>query len=377
MRTVTLLFASFFLGAVVPASSAAEKPPPSGPGQVSVQQSPAQQSPAQQSSAQDAPGQQRRRGDGPPEQRGPQGLGEEMARMLAEADAQIAWVRTAGAVNPGDLYETAATAIVGIMRPTFGPANAWLFGERERKLAELREALRLPPTFNPDLDLPRLDRFFAALDAAVTQLRAAGLTVETAGISTGGIGWQPAVVGRRLFVTDRSRTVEYLPPYANTPAGPSAEPARVAPRLSVDLFPPRPLRTSYSLVTREQPGMLLGALDAALLFVPQAAQVLDTDDGGVERQILSTLFGESERGQARGRTEVERRALDETARRLGAARAELFAGCLVLYDVETPDRSVLGRRLSALRRVAAVMHSHTEGADATIHVFPVETVGAR
>ena len=77
----------------------------------------------------------------------PAALGEQMDRMKEAADEVIrdaVDARQRG--EPRDeVLRRSVRAILRAMQPLFGPANAWWFNERDRKLAELCERLGGPP----------------------------------------------------------------------------------------------------------------------------------------------------------------------------------------------------------------------------------------
>jgi len=92
-----------------------------------------------------------------------------------------------------------------------------------------------------------------------------------------------------LRATDPTRTLPEYVPYAELmPERPA--PKNVPPRVTLYLFPPARMTAAQGMVTREQPGDLVGAMEGACLFMLQAPQSGDTDDGKTETKVLESLF---------------------------------------------------------------------------------------
>jgi hypothetical protein len=68
----------------------------------------------------------------------------QMAGMKAAADAVIVEVLAAPG-PPAERYPWGADRIMSAMPAVYGPANAWLYGERAAKLSALCEGLGLDP----------------------------------------------------------------------------------------------------------------------------------------------------------------------------------------------------------------------------------------
>lgn len=73
----------------------------------------------------------------------PGAVGAQMAEMKAGADSVIAEkvAQLGGAKSAEQLFRDGAERIFEVMWPAFGPANAWLFNERDGKLGSLCEKL--------------------------------------------------------------------------------------------------------------------------------------------------------------------------------------------------------------------------------------------
>lgn len=214
---------------------------------------------------------------GPPDAR--------MQKFSAEAAALIA-----DAAKSGAPHEEAATAIYLVMRPKFGPANAALFNEREKKLRELATALKA----EAPLSLPHLDAWADAVEAAAEKLTKAGFTVKSEPGHSAQLSWRPRVFGRRLIIEDPRRTTTAVP-YAEL----KSEPAKPAhPKRTLWLLPLVTLRTQVNMVSREQPGELIGALEGATAWIIDPPQGGDVDDGKLIEAIRAALFPDAKPGAA-------------------------------------------------------------------------------
>lgn len=278
-------------------------------------------------------------------------------RMIAEGEAVV---RRAAAA-PGDAqrrYRAAELEIHLAMRPEFGPANASLFGARERKLEELARALGLLGPAVPSR-LP-LDEFVRSVRGAVEALRASGLSVEEGPARTGSLLWQPDDPGWRLAVEDPGRTIEEHHPYEGTSAGPKtpATPRKVHPRLSLFFFPPGRMTTSIGLMRREQPGTVEGALPSAILFALQAPQSLDQDpDGRLGAKVRQSLF-----------PAAEPREVPSAAAALGASQARLRSGVLEVRAARPPPPELPRLELPAAE---VLLWSVQGGAEVELMLVPL------
>jgi len=213
-----------------------------------------------------------------------------MENLKAEADRIIADTKAKGGT-----WDEGAAAIYLAMRPRFGPANAWLFNERGRKLTALAKALDVA---RPEEDVGKLDAWADSVEAAKAALEKAGFSVTSEPGHTAGLGWRPRVFGRRLVVTDASRTTTAVP-YAEL----RKEPAKPAnPRRTLSVIPLQKLSARVDLMSRVQPAELLGGLEGAALFVMEPPQGGDVDDGKLLEAIRATLFPGAKAGERPGVT---------------------------------------------------------------------------
>jgi hypothetical protein len=221
----------------------------------------------------------------------PDAVSAQMDQMRRRADDIIAGLtESSGPVASRHL--AAAFELTREMRPLFGPANAWLFTERGHKLAALAKALGIADPIPSGVDLTSWDRFFELVDSSGAALTAKGLSVRATPFDTGSVGFLPFTPGRALRAELASRTLPARVPYAGAPGMPERAPAPdVHPSYTLLLVPPRVLTSRSSMVTREQPGTLVGAIEGALVFAQDPARSGDTDDGEVEKLVLATLFG--------------------------------------------------------------------------------------
>lgn len=227
------------------------------------------------------------RSAGQPEQRPADAgaLADELRRMSEQADLAIR--RQLDATGPVAARHAAAFFEVhATMRPRFGPANAWLYQERDGKLAALARALGVAEPVPPAMDSAALDVFFARVDELSAALTARGLTVETGSAVAGALDWRPAHArGVTLHVVDDQRTIMAAPPYATSPA------TQATPAFTALLFPPSELSTTENLTARAQPGALLGAVEGVLVFAQPPQHSADLDDGATRAAVIDAWFG--------------------------------------------------------------------------------------
>lgn len=210
----------------------------------------------------------------------PKAVAAQMDQMRALADEAIR--RAVEAPGPVEARHAAGVfEIVAAMRPTFGPANAWLFGERGRKLAALAKALNVAEPASAG----SLDAFFDSVDSAQTALAGKGLTVKQGRTDSSVLGYLPRTPGRALRAEDATRFVAEYVPYV------SARGKAVHPSFTLHFIPLSSLSMHASMVTRDQPGRLVGAVNGALVFVQDTARSGDSDDGAIEKVALDALFG--------------------------------------------------------------------------------------
>ena len=291
-----------------------------------------------------------------PEQKPPPGLGKQLEEMKAEADQVILNFKTR-LMLADRRHREAIFELFAVMRPRFGPANAQLFNEREKKLVELARALGAEDPMPPDVDGHRLDRYFDAVERAAEALRSRGLRVEVLPVSSGVIDWAPLVPGRMLRATDPTRTLPEYIPYAELRPDPPT-PKRVPPRVTLYLFPTAQMSAAQGLTTREQPGELLGALEGAYVFTLQAPQSGDTDDGKTAATVMDSLFP--------GAEAVKESKLAAT---LGAQTAEQLRGVLRV-SAETPPPAALASSGALLPGIEAVLWSVERGAEIEHTLLP-------
>jgi len=254
-------------------------------------------------------------------------------------------------------HRQAIFELFAVMRPRFGPANAQLFNEREKKLVELARALFAEDPMPPDVDGHRLDRYFDAVEHVTEALRSRGLEVEVLPVMSGAIEWTPVVSGRMLRVIDPTRTLpEYIPYPELMPEPP--KPKKVPPRVTLYLFPPGRMSAAQGMVRREQPGDLMGALEGAYVFTLQAPQSRDTDDGKTQATILEALFP--------GAKSANR---PQAAAALGGQSAEQLRGVLRV-SAETPPPQKLPGSVSFPAGVEAVLWSVGRGPDIEHTLLP-------
>lgn len=242
------------------------------------------------------------------------------------------------------------------MRPEFGPANAALFGRRERLLDALARAVKLDAARRPPDRGHALDRFAEAVLSARRALEAKGFAVESAP-AAGPMPWTPPEPAWSLVARDESRKVAEYAPYAGSPAGQAApaEPRRVHPRQTFLFAAPQRLRCSSSLVRREQPAEPVGALNGALVFTPDPAQSLDQDDAGrLRAEALGALFP----GGARAEVPLA-----------GGGKAVLENGLLRVSGGEAPTPEATRRAAPGAR---ALLWTATDGPDIRRLLVPLE-----
>lgn len=269
---------------------------------------------------------------GDPEQR-PADAGAVAAELRSMSDAaDLAIARQLSAPDPASARHAAAVFdVYAVMRPRFGPANAWLYQERDRKLAAMARSLGVTEPVPPTVDTAVLDTFFARVDELSAALRARGLVVESSSVTTGSLDWQPAHVrGLALRVVDRGRTIVAAQPYSTSPG------VAVNPAFTADLFPPAELSTSENLTARVQPGALLGAIDGVLMLAAAPQHAADLDDGGTRAAVIDACFGP---GAAQ--------PLPDLAVALGAQQAVLERGVLSVTATKPRGAAALERPTGA------------------------------
>lgn len=214
-------------------------------------------------------------------------VAEQMTRMKTLADGVIAAAQAASGPVPMR-HQAAALEVIAVMRPLFGPANAWLFQERERKLAELATALGLTPQQAAAVDVATLDALVGDVEHALVALKDAGFDVRAGATNSALLDWMPATAGRRLEVGDPKRTIRWQPPYAE-PA-PDAEVPELHPHITMHFFPMTTLRSTANMVARRQPGVLVGALPHALVITQPLPGGNDQDDGTLGAAVAALLL---------------------------------------------------------------------------------------
>lgn len=297
-----------------------------------------------------------------PEEQTAPGLGAMMERMRRDADARLQRALERHSSRE-DRYREGVLELFLAMRPTFGPANAWLFNERARKREDFASKLGIDPA-NDAFPSHILDRFGQDLEDVVETLRRApfDVTLETA--TTSEIAWNPRTPGRRIRVVDLTRWVEYRPPYAGPSAGPPDEPQRVHPRLTLYLFPLIRLETRESIVSRLQSGTLIGVCDVAVVFVLQPPQSKDSDDGGLMHRILHELFPSAPETPDGAHTGG---GLPDLATALEVESARLERGVLHVVGAREPNLKDRG----PMPDVRAILWTDHRGADVSRTLIPI------
>jgi len=254
----------------------------------------------------------------------PPGLGKLLEQMKAEADKVIRSFKTR-LMLADRRHREAIFELFAVMRPRFGPANAQLFNEREKKLVELARALGAEDPMPPDVDGHRLDQYFDAVEHVTEALRARGLEVEVLPVLSGAIDWAPVVPGRMLRAIDPTRKLPEYIPYAELLPEPP-KPKQVPPRVTLYLFPLARMSATQDMVRREQPGDLAGALEGAYVFTLQAPQSGDTDDGKTAATVVNALF-----------PGAKAKADPKLAAAVGARSAEQLRGVLRISTDQPPQ----------------------------------------
>jgi hypothetical protein len=178
--------------------------------------------------------------------------------------------------DPEAAYQKTALEILRHMRPRFGPANAWLFNEREGMIFQLADELAIEPDDADALFVSHVcDAFIEQLEQVVMACDEAGLALELRPADRGELLWTPAP-GYALVAVDTTSTVKYKPTYAGTVAGPDVPEVDAHPRATLYLFPPFAGSAEMGMMTREQPGepyFYTGDLVAFVLQEPQSGDV--------------------------------------------------------------------------------------------------------
>lgn len=225
--------------------------------------------------------------DQPPVQEGPPGLGEEMDRMKSRADEIIS--RAEKKAEAEAVFQQLALEIFLVMRPVFGPANAWLFNERQAKIDRLAQALGL----GPEALSPEAEYLYEQACQDVLSLRAAidhlGLKNRLRNADRAELMWTPAP-GFAVTIWDEAATLDWVHPYAGTAAGEDeASPQRRHPTLTLFVFPPLEGRAIRPLFRREQPGELVFFSGGLIGYTLQEPQSLDVSPEGLLEKFLAEI----------------------------------------------------------------------------------------
>jgi hypothetical protein len=205
-------------------------------------------------------------------------LGNKMDAMKQKADKAIEKAESSSRTSQA--FQQGALEIMCAMRPEFGPANAWLFNERDNKIKALSEKLKLSHEDAASLwDPARYDAFCAHMEDLRDAAEYMGYEVTSSGSNRKDQLWSPAP-GFAMQITDKSEKVEWRHPYS--------EGAKVKrhPRLTLFVFPPIKGKALRHFFTRHQPGgpfFYSGNLMAFTLQVPQSH---DASPDEIKSQIL-------------------------------------------------------------------------------------------
>lgn len=122
----------------------------------------------------------------------------------------------------------------------------------------------------------------AAATSARSRLEAKGFTVTIGQASSGPLGWTPDTAGVSLTVVDPTQTVAWSAPYSRDAA------TQVHPSVVLVFLPSTPrLTTRFSMVTREQPATVVGAVAGVFVLTPQFK---NRDDGSFARTVDAVVF---------------------------------------------------------------------------------------
>lgn len=292
-----------------------------------------------------------------PEQKPPPGLGQALEQMKEEADKAIHQI-SADSGSVAARHRTGIFEVFAAMRPRFGPANAQLFNEREKKLVDLARALGVAEHMPPDVDGHSLDRYFDAVERSTAALRERGLQVGLRPVSSSAIDWAPNFPGRMLRAVDPSRTLPQYIPYAELrPDKPV--PKDVSPSVTLYFFPIARMNTMQHMMTRQQPGEVWGAVEGAYVFTLLAPQSGDTDDGKTADAAGESLF-------PGGKAVNEPRV----AAAFGARTAEHLRGVLRV-TAESPSPPLSPGSISLPAGIEAVLWSAGDGSEISHTLLPV------
>ena len=215
------------------------------------------------------------------------GLGAKMEAMKARADEVLSRTRRSG--PPEACFRQDALEIFLAMRPEFGPANAWLFNEREKKIEQLALKWGLGPEAADLIQDHVYEPFchdFVSLEQAV---RALGFETRVRSAERGELMWIPAP-GLALTVQDPDREVDWQPPYAGTPAGPEVDlPIKRHPTLTLFTFLPWEGKAVRHLLRREQPGLPVFFTGGLIAYTLQEPQSHDVEPDKILESVLDEI----------------------------------------------------------------------------------------
>lgn len=246
------------------------------------------------------------RADGPPVQKPPPGLSQTMARMKVRAE-EVIWRAGQGEPTPA-AFRQAALEIFRVMRPVFGPANAWLFNERARKVEELARALGLGPEALAWIDEAVYERACQDLEMVRLAVKELGYPTEVSPADRSALRWT-AAPGFALTLREASGRAD-RPPAGSAPlTGPG--PGEQVPALTLYLFPPLPGRALGPLPRGEPPGEPVFFTGGLLGYTLPAFPARE----GPAKELLDKLLDKMHAGGLIFRPPAE--ALDRLARAAG------------------------------------------------------------
>jgi hypothetical protein len=219
----------------------------------------------------------------------PEAVCNDMRGMQADADRIIARA-VHGRTRGGMALRMVALDVFRVMRPHFGPANAWLFNERQLKLRQLARAL------GPEADelLRTIDETFyeracAQLEELVGIVRELGFHTRVEPSDRAALSWTPAE-GFAVTIEDPRRRVPSPPPHAGTSAGADVPPTLRSPTLLLHVFPPRPGEAAADPAAREQPGRFLFSSGGLVAFTSAEPRAQEVQPDLIERSLLDELL---------------------------------------------------------------------------------------
>lgn len=199
---------------------------------------------------------------------GREAVKEKMKSMKEKADKVVE--KTGSGGQASQAFQQGALEITCAMRPHFGPANAWLFNERDKKIEALAKKLGISMERAEELfDPHQYDALCRDMNAIIETAVSRGYEVETAPVNRRDLLWSPAP-GFALGIEDPLKTIEWRHPYSKGPK------QKKHPRLTVFVFPPREGNALRHFFTRHQPGepfFYTGNLMAYTLQTPQSHDV--------------------------------------------------------------------------------------------------------